>query len=148
MSKTLQGKFRPRNPEKYKGDYGNILYRSSWELKFMEWCDSNSQIICWGSEETRVRYFDPVRKKTRTYFPDFYVKLERHDGVIVEELVEVKPAKQVRGPVQNPKRKSKAWLSEVYTYTTNMAKWKAAAEWCEDRGMSFRLITEHDIKPL
>jgi len=112
----------------------------------MEWCDTNSQIISWGSEETRVRYFDPVRKKTRTYFPDFYVKIKRHDNVIVEEIVEVKPARQVRGPAQNPKRRSKAWLNEVYTYATNKAKWKAAAEFCEDRGMNFRIITEKELK--
>jgi hypothetical protein len=26
-----------------------------------------------------------------------------------------------------------------------MAKWKAAAEWASDRGMSFRLITEKEL---
>ena len=146
MAKTLQGKFRPRNPDKYKGDVGEIYYRSSWELKFCEWCDSSDNIICWQSEEKRIRYFDPVRKKTRTYFPDFYIKYKRHDGVTVEELIEVKPSKQVKGPSQNPKRRSKAWLNEVYTYATNTEKWKAASEWCEDRGMNFRLITEKDLK--
>ena len=142
----LQGKYRPIHPEKYKGNAGMIYYRSSWEYKFMEWCDLNEKVLCWGSEENRVRYYDPVAKKTRTYFPDFYVKYVRKDDIIVEELVEVKPARQVRGPAQNPKRKSKAWLQEVYTYATNQAKWKAASEWCEDRGMNFRLITEKELK--
>lgn len=144
---TLQGKFRPRHPEKYLGNYGNILYRSSWELKVMQWCDQSEQIIAWQSEERRVPYYDPVAKKRRTYYPDFYIRYRRNDGIIVEELVEVKPAKQVKGPPQNPKRRTRAWMNEVRTYVTNTAKWKAAAEYCEDRGYNFRLITEKEIKP-
>jgi hypothetical protein len=146
VSKTLKGKYRPKNPKKYKGDPGEIYYRSSWEKVFCEWCDGSEQIISWQSEEKRIRYYDPVRKKTRTYYPDFYIKYKRHDGIIVEEIIEVKPKKQVVGPPPNPKRKSKAWLTEVYTYATNQAKWKAATEWCEDRGMNFRIITEKELK--
>ena len=147
MGKTLKGKFRPDNPEKYLGDVGLILYRSSWEFKFMRWCDTREDIIAWNSEETRVRYYDPVAKRTRTYYPDFYIRRQRPDGIIIEELVEVKPARQVKGPPVNPKRKTRAWLNEVYTYATNTAKWKAASEFCEDRGWNFRIITENEIKP-
>jgi hypothetical protein len=146
VAKPLQGKFRPQNPEKYKGDAGNIIYRSSWEKIFCDWCDKNDNIICWQSEERRIRYYDPVMKKNRTYYPDFYIKYKRNDDIIVEELIEVKPHKQVKGPPVNPKRRSKAWLNEVYQYAQNKAKWRAAAEYCEDRGMSFRLITEKELK--
>ena len=45
MSGTLKGKFRPKHPEKYKGDAGNIVYRSSWERIFCNWCDNNDDII-------------------------------------------------------------------------------------------------------
>lgn len=113
----------------------------------MEWCDGNKQILSWQSEERRVPYYDPVSKRRRTYFPDFYIKYRRNDGVIVEELVEVKPAKEVKGPPQNPKRKTRSWMNQVKTYVTNQAKWKAAAEYAEDRGWNFRLITEKEIKP-
>ena len=113
----------------------------------MQWCDQSEQIVAWQSEERRVPYYDPVAKKRRTYYPDFYIRYRRNDGITVEELVEVKPAKQVKGPPQNPKRRTKAWLNEVRTYVTNQAKWKAAAEYCEDRGYNFRLITEKEIKP-
>lgn len=143
---TLKGKFRPQNPDKYKGDPGMILYRSSWELKFMQWCDSNDKVLWWQSEEKRIPYYDPIAKRRRTYYPDFLLARECHDGIIRETLVEVKPARQVKGPSQNPRRRSKAWLKEVYQYTTNMAKWKAAAEWCEDRGIDFQLITEKELK--
>ena len=35
----IQGYFNPKNPEKYKGP-SPIIYRSSWERKFMIMCDS------------------------------------------------------------------------------------------------------------
>lgn len=146
MAKTLQGKFRPRNPEKYKGNAGGIIYRSSWELNFCKWCDQNKNVIWWQSEEKRIPYFDPVRMKTRTYFPDFYLAIKGEDGTIREELVEIKPQRQVDGPSKTPKRKTQSWVNEVYTYATNTAKWEAANEWCEDRGINFRLLTEKNIK--
>ena len=36
-----KGKFIPRNTSKYLGDPTSIVYRSSYELKFMNWCDRN-----------------------------------------------------------------------------------------------------------
>ena len=144
MSGTLKGKFRCKNPEKYRGNAGEIIYRSSWEMKFCDWCDKNEKVEWWQSEEKRIRYYDPVQKKWRTYFPDFYLGYRGSDGILREELVEVKPWRQVKGPPENPKRRSKAWVNEVQTYVTNQAKWKAAMEWCEDRGSNFRLITEKD----
>ena len=142
---TLQGKYRPLHPEKYRGDHGEIYYRSSWELEFCRWCDGNKQILSWQSEEKRIPYYDPVAKKRRTYFPDFYVKYRRNDGVIVEELVEVKPAKEVKGPPQNPKKRTKSWAYSVKTYAVNQAKWKAAREFCEDRKLEFKIMTEKEL---
>ena len=146
MGKTLSGKFRPRNPDKYKGDPSNICYRSSWELKFMQWLDDREQVLSWSSEEKCVWYYDPVAKKKRRYFPDFIIKFKRHDGIIVEEVVEIKPQKQVDGPPINPKRKTQQWIRQVHMYVTNRAKWEAAATWAEDQGMNFRLLTEKQVK--
>ena len=145
MAKTLQGKFRPTNPEKYRGDCGNILYRSSWEQKFMKWCDTSASVHQWMSEERAIWYFDPIAKKKRRYFPDFIIKYVRNDGIICEEVIEIKPSAQVKGPNPNPKRRTKSWVNSVNTYVTNMAKWKAAAEWAEDRGYSFRIVTEKEL---
>ena len=33
---AYKGPFRPRNPEKYKGDPTGIIYRSRWELMVMQ----------------------------------------------------------------------------------------------------------------
>lgn len=32
--KYYQGKYKPKNPEKYVGDINNIIFRSSWERNF------------------------------------------------------------------------------------------------------------------
>ena len=145
MSKTLQGKFRPKNPEKYKGDVTQIYYRSSWERMFMNWADNNDKIKRWQSEEKAIWYDNPITKRKARYFPDFIVEYERRDGITVQEMVEIKPARQVAGPPTNPKRRTQAWMRSVMTYATNKAKWNAAMEWAEDRGMSFRLLTENDV---
>ena len=145
VPKTLQGRFRPKNPEKYKGDAGNIFYRSSWEKIFMSWADKNDKIVAWQSEEKAIWYYDPVAKKKRRYFPDFIIKYENNSGTMMTEMIEVKPQAQIDGPPTNPKRRTKAWMTAVQTYVTNQAKWKAACEYCEDRGMSFRLISEKHL---
>ena len=145
MPKTLQGRYRPKHPEKYKGDPTNILYRSSWELGFMKWLDAREEVIQWSSEEKAVWYNDPVSKRKRRYFPDFIVKYRNSKGIVMEEVVEIKPQRQVTGPPTNPKRRTKAWMQSVMTYMTNQAKWAAASTWAEDRGMSFRLLTEKDV---
>ena len=145
MRGIRQGKFKPKNPIKYKGSPTNIIYRSSWEHKFMQWCDKTENVIWWQSEERRIPYWDPISEKYRNYFPDFYFLFQRSDGTRQLELVEVKPAKQTKPP-KKPKKQTKAWVEEVKTYVTNKAKWEAATEWCEDHRSNFRLITEHELK--
>ena len=145
MSHTLQGKFRPKNPDKYKGDVSDILYRSSWELEFMKWCDRCEQVILWQSEEKRIGYYDPVMKKHRTYYPDFLVKYKTHDGEVRVEMVEIKPLRQVKGPPKEPKKRTANWMREINTYVTNTAKWEAAEKYCESKDWKFRLLTERNV---
>ena len=144
--KYHQGKFNPRNPEKYKGkDIKNIIYRSSWELKFMQWCDRRESILEWGSEEFFIPYYDPTTRKVRRYFPDFYMKVEDKDGKIVRYVVEIKPKKQVLKPEKTPRKRDKTFLNEVLTWEKNQAKWKAAKEFCDDRMFKFSIITEDQL---
>ena len=145
MAKTLKGVYRPRNPEKYRGNPGQIVYRSSWERTFMKYCDLTENIKQWSSEEICVAYKDPVQKKVRRYFPDFIIRYVDTDGLIITEMIEIKPHKEVVGPEQNPKRKTKSWLYAVQMYVTNTAKWEAAKAFCEDRGWRFRIVTEYEL---
>jgi len=141
---SYKGKFRPSNPKKYKGDPTNIIYRSLWELKFMNYCDKNENILIWASEELWIPYKSPVDNRYHKYFPDFYIKYKNTSGKIMESLIEIKPAKQVKGPTPQ-KSRSKKYLSEVYEYAKNMAKWQAAKEYCDDRKWEFKILTEHDL---
>lgn len=143
-SKYNQGFFHPKNPKKYKGNSQNIVYRSSWELKFMRWCDSNENILEYGSEEFCISYYNPVKQKVCKYFPDFIIKVREQNGETKTYLIEVKPKKQTKPPVKKS-RATKSFIYETKTYAVNQAKWKAAKEWCNDRKIEFKIITEEDL---
>jgi hypothetical protein len=140
-----QGKFRPSKPEKYKGDPTNIVYRSSYELKFMQYCDLTESVNEWRSEEFFIPYISPIDNKVHRYFPDFFVKYKDKNGVGRTLVVEIKPQKDLNMPEQNPKRKTKSWAYKVKTWAINQAKWKAAKEFCSDRKWEFRILTEKEL---
>ena len=141
---SYSGKFKPKNYKKYKGDPTKIFYRSLWERRFMVYCDNNDKIIEWGSEELIIPYRSPLDKKVHRYFPDFYIKYLNKEGNVVREIIEVKPKKQLRPP-KTPKRQTKRYLQECATFMVNQAKWKAAEEYCTDRKMKFRFLTEDHL---
>lgn len=142
---AYKGKFTPKNPKKYTGDYKNIIYRSSWEAKFMNWCDTNSNVMSWSSEEIIIPYKSPVDNRYHRYFVDFFIKLRTSDGSIKAYLIEVKPKKQTKEP-EKKKRVTKQYIQEVVTWGVNQAKWKAATEYCLDRGWEFKILTEDELK--
>ncbi len=137
-------KWKPSNPEKYVGDPNDIWSRSSWETKFMKYCDSHPDIVEWGSEPFPIPYFDPVKNKQRRYFVDFWVKIKQKDGSFKKFLIEIKPDKFTRPPVQ-PKRKTKGYIEEQLQYVTNTAKWEAANKVCQDNGIQFLILTENHL---
>lgn len=140
----MKGFFRPRNPQKYKGDFKNIVYRSSWELKMMMWLDSHTDIIEWNSEEIIIPYKSPIDGKYHRYFPDFYVKKRNKEGIIETILIEIKPFKQTQEP-KKQSRITKSYITEVKTWGINSYKWKAAREYCADRKWKFQIITEKEL---
>lgn len=140
---SMKGTFKPRNPKKYVGDHNNIIYRSSWELKFMKYLDEHPDVISWASEELAIPYYSPVDKKIHRYFPDFVIKRKSATNKKEEVLViEIKPKVQTSAPKN---RSSKAYLREVMTYGINTAKWKAAKDFCEDRKWQFLILTEKEL---
>ena len=141
---SYKGRYRPNNPLKYKGDYKNIIYRSLWELKFMKYCDSNQNILEWGSEEFCLPYRSPLDNKVHRYFPDFYIKVKESTGKIKKYIIEVKPQRQCIEP-KPQKKKTRTYIYEVREYAKNQAKWKAAEEYCLDRGYEFKILTEKEL---
>lgn len=138
-----KGHFRPNNPHKYDGDTTGIIYRSSLELRFMQHLDSSPGVIQWQSEEFFIPYFDPSTNKARRYFIDFKVVVKQGDKTMTQ-LIEIKPSKQCEPP-KVPAKKTRRFITEMLTYGTNIAKWKAAEEYCLDRGWKFKIITEKDL---
>lgn len=143
-AKYHQGRFHPRNPKKYLGDPSNIIYRSSWELHFLQWCDRNPSIIEYASEEFSIKYVSPKDNRVHKYYPDGFLKVKQADGSIKSYVVEIKPYKQTQEP-KKPAKTTKRYINEVTTYAVNQAKWKYAREFCADNGLEFLLLTEHEL---
>lgn len=142
--KYLQGKYKVRNEAKYNGDASNVIYRSSWELKFLVWCDNNPNVVSFSSEEIIIPYKSPVDGKYHRYFVDFMIKIKTKDNTIRTYLVEVKPKRQTQPP-EIKKRITKQYINEVTTWGVNQSKWKAAIDYCLDRGWEFKILTEQDL---
>ena len=134
-----KGKFIPRNPIKYLGDLKSIVYRSSYELKFMNWCDLNESVKGWASEEVAIPYRNPLDNKVHKYMVDFNIQVAKK-----KYLVEVKPERFTKPP-ESQKRKTKRYIQEVAQYGVNEAKWKSAKDFCKKQNMEFMIITEKDL---
>ena len=141
----MKGKYKPINPNKYQGDPTNIVYRSSWELKFMRFCDLRDDVIQWQSEEIIVPYRHPLDGKIHRYFPDFKISVKTKDENVEHWLIEIKPSKFAKEPVPQ-KRKTKKYINQVKSYAINRYKWDAAKYFCKKRNWKFKVLTEQDLK--
>lgn len=141
---TYKGRYKVQNPAKYKGNPTDVIYRSLWELKFMKWCDTNVNVLEWGSEEVVIPYLSPLDNRIHRYFVDFYIKIRTAQGNIEKYLIEIKPSKFTRQPVK-PARVTRRFIEEVQTWGVNQSKWKNAQEFCENRGWKFMIITEREL---
>jgi hypothetical protein len=138
MKKTYSGKWKPKYPQKYKGDVNNIRYRSLWERNAFRWVEKQSFVKWWNSEETVIGYVCDTDRKVHRYFIDLTIRTM--DGKTI--LVEIKPHKET----QPPKRKN---LREALTYMKNSSKWRYAKKFCDDRpGYRFEVWTEKTLEQL
>lgn len=142
---AIKGYFKPKNPQKYKGDPTQIVYRSGWELKLMLYLDSRPEIVSWCSEEVVIPYRSPIDGKIHRYFPDFLVTKINREGKKETTLIEVKPSKQTSPPTKTKGKSQKVFMSEVFEWGKNKAKWEAANEYCKDRGWKFEIFTEKEL---
>lgn len=138
MGKWAQNFYTPKNPHKYVGKK-KPFYRSGWELVFMQFCDSNDNVIQWASEAIAIPYRNPLTGKPSQYIPDFFVLYENKRGQQIAEIVEIKPKKQSLIESRTASAKDRAIVA------VNHAKWAAAKAYCQRLGVTFRVITEDDI---
>lgn len=139
-----QGKYTPINPEKYRGDPKNVVFRSSWEAIAFKYLDLHPSVLEWASEEVVIPYISPIDGKRHRYFIDLYFKIRDSRGEIKTYLAEIKPYKFTMPP-EEPKRKTPRYVQEVTQYVVNQAKWKAAREVCANNGVGFIILTENEL---
>lgn len=114
-----------------------IIYRSSYEYKFIMWLERNNNIKYWGSECICIPYYSVLDNKPHKYYPDYLV--EMIDGSKV--IVEIKPKNQTCKPVNE-----NCWAYKEYI--KNMCKWKSTKEFCESKGYKFKILTEETINQM
>lgn len=113
-----------------------IIYRSSYELKFITWLENNNKVKHWGSECICIPYLYKDGS-THKYYPDYFVEMVNGDKIVVE----VKPYNQTQKPINE-----NCWAAKEYM--KNMCKWKAAMEFCKSKGYIFKVLTEKTINQL
>lgn len=138
-----QGYFAPKCPAKCinimeTDEPQVIVWRSSWEKRFCEWCDSNSAIYRWGSEIVKILYFNPITGKQSFYTPDFYVELLDNTKQVQKYLIEIKPRKEAV-------LESTGNGYDKLLYAKNLKKWASAIEFCKKRGITFKVLTETEL---
>lgn len=123
---------RKKKGRYHRGDYtstksGQVFkYRSGWEAKYMAHLDADPAVESWSYEQIVIEYISNIRtKKYRKYYPDFYVRYS--DGRT--EIVELK-------------QKRKLEQLNVKKKTT------AALVWCAANRMTYRLLTEVELKEM
>src|SRR5574343_1605682 len=93
---AYKGKFKPKNPHKYRGDPTDIIYRSLWERNAFRWCDTSDAVEQWSSETVVVPYICKTDGKRHRYFVDLWIRLANGKTM----LVEIKPKAQVIPPTK------------------------------------------------
>jgi hypothetical protein len=134
---TNRGIYTPQFPQKYTGEYP-IIYRSSWELEFMRYCDQHPDVMEWASEPQKIPYKNPLNGKQTVYIPDFLVTYKDSGGGKNVKLIEIKPMHEA---MEAHARSSQ----DVAIRTKNEAKWGAATQWAMRRGVDFIVLTEAEL---
>lgn len=166
-AKYHQGQFVPSHPEKCLTRVN--IYRSEWELRFMEYCDRTATIVKWGSEPFSIPYRNPVTNleyckknglnpqdprnwKLANYYVDFFIQVRQKDGTEKRIFIEVKPYAQTQPPKpinEGAKLKEqRRYCHDAQTYLVNKEKWKAAIAFFKARGCDFQVFTERTLEKL
>lgn len=144
MATSYKGRFNPKNPSKYAGDPTKIIYRSLWERKFMVFCDENTSVLRWASEELAIPYVSPVDHEYHKYYPDFIIKVKDKQNQIKTYLVEIKPEKQCKEP-EKKNKSNKTYLTEMKQWMINNKKWEAASLFAKKHQWEFKILTEKSL---
>jgi len=166
-SQTHQGYYKVTNREKYIGDPGLIIYRSSWEYSFCKWCDFSESINRWSSEPIKIPYLDKVSKLneckrlgldpnnpknwvTKTYHVDFWIKIQKSDGLIEDWFIEIKPKSKLFKPKPllstASLKEQRRFNNAVKEFLINEAKWESMYKYAIQNNSKFFIFTEIELQ--
>lgn len=92
----------------------------------MEYLDSKDSVTSWEYEPYQIAYLsNRTTMKIRKYYPDLYVEYNNRQS----ELIEIKPSSRLKNQIVQKKA-------------------LAATRWCEDKNMTYKFVTEKDLKLL
>lgn len=150
--KSRKGWLRLRNIDKFKrpvdgymqsfkqiGEGYFVQYKSSLEAAFINYADNNPKIVQWSLEPFAIPYISPKDGRSHRYFPDAFVEFDGGAKV----LVEIKSNSETKPPRKNDKR----YVEKMQTFAVNQVKWKTASGYCQQKGISFVVLTEDQLKP-
>ena|SRR5271157_2063163 len=168
-SRTFQGYYIVVNKQKYIGDPNLIIYRSAWEYSFLRWCDHSPSIIKFSSEPISVSYLDKISKLEeckkyglnpndpryfvkRNYHVDFWIVIDKGNGITEKMFVEIKPKSQYIKPIppppNAPQKLQKQFVLNAKQYLINEAKWQAMSEYAKKVGSSFYVFNEDTLQKI
>lgn len=138
-----QGFFIPKRPFKCMNimdtaELQPIVWRSSWEKQFFEWCDNTDAVIRWGSEIIKILYKNPIKNRMSFYEPDIYIEILNNEKKIKKYLIEIKPMKE-----SSLKEASNGY--DKLMVAKNALKWASAIQYCKKRDITFKVMTEYDL---
>lgn len=139
-----QGIFSPKNPEKWHSK-SQIVYRSSWERLFFMYADSNPAVTKIASEEVVIPYFFELDNKMHRYFPDILMEYQDKNGNTRTVMIEIKPHHETIPPIKKRGGSEKTFADRMITYQKNQAKWTAAKQWCNEKNITFSVMTEYEL---
>ena len=122
-----------------------INFKSSLELRCIRYCDMNIHITKFSLEPFCIPYLSPKDGKIHRYFIDFFIEFSNGQKF----LVEVKSSGETVSPKIPGKKTEKAILNyqkALQTFAVNTAKWESAKSFCKEKGLTFIILTEKELK--
>lgn len=136
------GVYRPKNFRKF-GET-SCVYRSSYELDFLKWCDNNKKVLQIHYEKVVIPYKCKTDEKIHKYYVDCKIKYLESSGPKTY-LIEIKPFKQTLPPKPSKRKKRQTIITEQYNWLKNTSKWTSAKQYCKSKGWRWCIMTERGM---
>jgi len=168
-ARSKQGYYQVKNKEKYIGDSGLVIFRSSWEFAFCRYCDMSPSVLHWSSEPIRIPYYDRVSKLEeckklgldpnnpknwviKNYNTDFWYEKDKGDGTTEKMFIEIKPSHKLKKPIP-PEinasiKETRKFNKAAKEFLINEAKFAALKAWAQKNGAEFYVFTEHTLEKI